>query len=244
MNCISVCLKTYTFHTANTLVVYFLTVQSERKMFKVNLHHNTMTCYRNTSLLKHGFRVKACLWLQKMLKLSTLPFHATTAGDRLLERSFLLPVWVRLFTTISHGTPSHSCCEMPICRLGFSYGPCMTALRHIFFSLFGYSRRTCFRKMCSTGWTNSMACLFLWLHSLTFWSLGTSEMYCLCHRCQWRSGLGTSQYGFEMIRKSWSFMACDSRCSDAQRPARKLSVDTSRNLLQSSGGCKYENHVP
>jgi len=56
--------------------------------------------------------------------------------------------------------------------------------------------------------------------------------------------LGRTQYGFEMIRKSWSSMACDSRCSDAQRPARKLSVDTSRNLLQSSGGCKYENHVP
>jgi len=79
-------------------------------MFKVNLHHSIIIiiCYRNTSLLKHGFRVKACWWLKKMLKVSTLPFHAANAGDRLLEPSFLPPVWLGLFTTISHELASRA----------------------------------------------------------------------------------------------------------------------------------------
>jgi hypothetical protein len=150
-------------------------------MFKVNLHHSTITiCYRNTSFLKHGFRVTACWWLQKMLKVSTLSFHAANAGGRFLEPF-----------SLSHqsdcGCLPQFSTELPSrdADLQTAIQLCSThdgAPPH-FFSLFVYSGRTYFRNMCSTRWTNSMACLFLWLQYLTFWSLETSEVYCLCHRC-------------------------------------------------------------
>ena len=150
---ISVCMKTYTFHTANTQVVYFWAVRSERK----NVQGESTPQYNNMLQEHEPAEARLRPAGDKMLRLSTLSFHAANAGDRLLER-FLPPVWLGMFTTISHGTPFHSCCNMPMCRLGFSYGPRMMALRHIFFSLFGHSRRTCSRNTCSTRWTNSMAC--------------------------------------------------------------------------------------
>jgi len=181
----------------------FLNCTEWTKMFKLNLHNNTVTtCDRNTSLLKHGFRVKVCRWYAQIVHLAfpCRNCRRETSGTLLSPTS--------LFTTFSHRTPFQSCCNMPICRLGFSYGPRMMVLLHIFFSLFGYSRRTCFRNMCSTRWTNSMACFFPWLQYPIFWSVGTPEFYCLWHWCQWSSGLGTNTvWIWDDSLESWRFRA-------------------------------------
>ena len=52
-----------------------------------------------------------------------------------------------------------------------------------------------------TRWTNILVRSFLWFKSLTYLSLWTSEVYCLCCRSQWHPVLQQwIQNGFEIIR--------------------------------------------
>jgi hypothetical protein len=64
----------------------------------------------------------------------------------------------------------------------FIYGSCIIVLRHISFSQFGNSEQLVSGTSDRTRLNNSVACFFARLKFLTFVSLGTSEVYRLCHR--------------------------------------------------------------
>jgi len=67
----------------------------------------------NRDLLKCGLNVTAFRRRRKMFKMSVLIFHAGFARDRLLGSH----VSLGLFTAISYGISSQSCCKMWICGL-------------------------------------------------------------------------------------------------------------------------------
>jgi hypothetical protein len=76
---------------------------------------------------------------------------------------------------------------------------------------------------------NSVASLFTWLQSLTFLSQETSQVHCLRYSSQWSPRLATTNTERILYASydTWNFFGESSiHCTNVQRPALKLKVDT------------------
>jgi hypothetical protein len=147
----------------------------------------------NIGILKRDFRVTASILLHELLEVFTWSFHACIAGDRRLS------LYLLSFTTSNWGCLAIFPTKRPstaVARCGladrFIYGSCMILLSHISFSQFGNSEQLVSGSSDRTRLNNSVAWSFPRFKFLTFSSLGTSEVYWLCHRSHWLSILATT----------------------------------------------------
>jgi len=107
-----------------------------------------------------------------------------------------------LFTTLSYGKSFQSCCKIWIFRLESFYGPCTMVLRPIWFLDFQeFLNHLLPEQRIGPGGQTARPAPSPDLQPLIFLSLGTSAVYYLSYRSQWRPRLSTvTQNGFETIR--------------------------------------------
>lgn len=131
-----------------------------------------------------------------------------------------------LFTTTSYGTSFQSCCKMWICRLESFYGPCMMVLRPIFFLAFQEILNNLLpEQRIGPGGPTARPAPSSDLQPLLFLSQGTSAVYCLSYRSQWRPAISTvdTEWIRDDSHDTWNFPA-----------NQAIAVETRNVLLWSS----------
>ena len=140
-----------------------------------------------------------------MIKENTPSIHLAFPSRqcrRLLGPSFLPPIWLGLFTTISYGTSFQNCCKMRFCRLDsvMVHAWCCSATfsSHCLHILEERVSGTCVARGGPTAWpAGSSACnplhCYLWGHlKFAVCATDVSDVQDLQRR---------TQNGSEMIRK-------------------------------------------